>query len=130
MVSACDEFITLSWASPGNTGGSHILGYILEKRKKGSNLWSVVNATDELIKGAFSCVSSRFELMLFGEVGGDVVVVVSLHPEKTYAVKDVVAGLEYEFRVSAINLSGVGEFSSPSEFVFARDPKSEWSRLS
>ncbi|XP_049436939.1 immunoglobulin-like and fibronectin type III domain-containing protein 1 [Epinephelus fuscoguttatus] len=93
VVSASDDCINISWASPTNTGGSRILGYILEKRKKGSNLWSVVNAMDELIK------------------------------EKNYAVKDVVAGMEYEFRVTAINLSGVGEFSNPSEFVFARDPK-------
>ncbi|XP_063321071.1 immunoglobulin-like and fibronectin type III domain-containing protein 1 [Pelmatolapia mariae] len=93
VVSAFDDCINLSWAPPSNTGGSRILGYILEKRKKGSNLWSVVNANDELIK------------------------------EKKYAVKDVVSGMEYEFRVTAINLSGAGEFSSPSEFVFARDPK-------
>ncbi|CAJ1084767.1 immunoglobulin-like and fibronectin type III domain-containing protein 1 [Xyrichtys novacula] len=93
VVSAFDDCINISWDSPSNKGGSRILGYILEKRKKGSNLWTVVNASDELIK------------------------------EKKYAVKDVVAGMEYEFRVTAINLSGVGEFSSPSEFVFARDPK-------
>ncbi|KAK2897384.1 hypothetical protein Q8A73_013764 [Channa argus] len=93
VVSTYDNCINLSWAPPSNTGGSRILGYILEKRKKGSNLWTVVNAMDELIK------------------------------EKTYAVKDVVAGMEYEFRVTAINLSGVGEFSNPSDFVFARDPK-------
>uniref|UniRef100_A0A3Q3NNZ4 Immunoglobulin like and fibronectin type III domain containing 1, tandem duplicate 2 n=1 Tax=Mastacembelus armatus TaxID=205130 RepID=A0A3Q3NNZ4_9TELE len=93
VVSAYDHCINLSWASPSNTGGSRILGYILEKRKKGSNLWTVVNANDELIK------------------------------ENKYAVKDVVAGMEYEFRVTAINLSGAGEFSNPSEFVFARDPK-------
>ncbi|XP_047462187.1 immunoglobulin-like and fibronectin type III domain-containing protein 1 isoform X2 [Mugil cephalus] len=93
VVSAFVNCINLSWSPPSNTGGSRILGYILEKRKKGSNLWTAVNAIDELIK------------------------------EKKYAVKDVVAGLEYEFRVSAINLSGPGEFSNPSEFVFARDPK-------
>uniref|UniRef100_A0A8D0DDP3 Immunoglobulin like and fibronectin type III domain containing 1, tandem duplicate 2 n=1 Tax=Sander lucioperca TaxID=283035 RepID=A0A8D0DDP3_SANLU len=93
VVSAYDECINISWALPSNTGGSRILGYILEKRKKGSNLWTVVNAMDEIIK------------------------------EKKYAVKDVVAGMEYEFRVTAINLSGVGESSNPSEFVFARDPK-------
>lgn len=40
-------------------------------------------------------------------------------------MKDVVVGMEYEFRVSAINLSGVGEYSNASDFVFARDPKSE-----
>lgn len=61
---------------------------------------------------------------------------ISLHPaesylcpntptEKQFAVKDVVEGIEYEFRVSAINISGSGEPSPPSEFVFARDPKSE-----
>ncbi|XP_040908463.1 immunoglobulin-like and fibronectin type III domain-containing protein 1 [Toxotes jaculatrix] len=93
VVSAYDDCINLSWASPSNKGGSRILGYILEKRKKGSNLWTVVNTKDELIK------------------------------EKKYAVKDVVAGMEYEFRVTAINLSGAGESSNPSEFVFARDPK-------
>lgn len=48
------------------------------------------------------------------------------HTGKGYAAKDVVEGIEYEFRVSAINNSGAGEFSSPSEFVFARDPKSRW----
>ncbi|XP_071332945.1 immunoglobulin-like and fibronectin type III domain-containing protein 1 [Trachinotus anak] len=93
VVSAYDDCINLSWASPSKTGGSRILGYILEKRKKGSNLWTVVNAMDELIK------------------------------EKKYSVKDVVAGMAYEFRVTAINLSGAGESSNPSEFVFARDPK-------
>ncbi|XP_068561293.1 immunoglobulin-like and fibronectin type III domain-containing protein 1 [Cebidichthys violaceus] len=93
VVSAYDDCVNISWTSPNKTGGSRILGYIIERRKKGSNLWTVVNAMDELIK------------------------------EKKYAVKDVVAGMEYEFRVTAINLSGVGEFSNPSEFVFARDPK-------
>ncbi|XP_037539779.1 immunoglobulin-like and fibronectin type III domain-containing protein 1 [Nematolebias whitei] len=93
VVSAFNDCVNLSWVSPANTGGSRILGYILEKRKKGSNLWTAVNASEEIIK------------------------------EKKYAVKDVVEGMEYEFRVSAINLSGAGEFSNPSEFVFARDPK-------
>lgn len=50
---------------------------------------------------------------------------IALPTEKKYAVKDVVEGIEYEFRVSAINISGSGEPSPPSEFVFARDPKSE-----
>uniref|UniRef100_A0A665WF64 Immunoglobulin like and fibronectin type III domain containing 1, tandem duplicate 3 n=1 Tax=Echeneis naucrates TaxID=173247 RepID=A0A665WF64_ECHNA len=93
VISTSDDCINLSWDSPSKTGGSRILGYILEKRKKGSNLWKVVNAMDELIK------------------------------EKKYAVKDVMAGMAYEFRLTAINLSGAGEFSNASEFVFARDPK-------
>uniref|UniRef100_A0A3Q2P6U5 Immunoglobulin-like and fibronectin type III domain-containing protein 1 n=1 Tax=Fundulus heteroclitus TaxID=8078 RepID=A0A3Q2P6U5_FUNHE len=88
VVSAFSDCINLSWSSPANTGGSRLLGYILEKRKQGSNLWTVVNAPDEIIK-----------------------------------VRDVVDGMEYEFRVCAVNLSGAGEFSNASEFVFARDPK-------
>lgn len=93
VVSAFKDCINLSWSPPANTGGTNILGYNLEKRKKGSNLWGPVNPPEEMIKA------------------------------KGFAVKDVVEGMEYEFRVSAINNSGAGEFSTPSEFVFARDPK-------
>uniref|UniRef100_A0AAZ3RPH7 Immunoglobulin like and fibronectin type III domain containing 1, tandem duplicate 1 n=1 Tax=Oncorhynchus tshawytscha TaxID=74940 RepID=A0AAZ3RPH7_ONCTS len=85
VVSAFKDCITLTWNPPSNTGGTNILGYNMEKRKKGSNLWSPVN------------------------------------PE--FGVKDVIEGMEYEFRVAAINNSGAGEFGTPSEFVFARDPK-------
>uniref|UniRef100_A0A3B3WRJ1 Immunoglobulin like and fibronectin type III domain containing 1, tandem duplicate 3 n=1 Tax=Poecilia mexicana TaxID=48701 RepID=A0A3B3WRJ1_9TELE len=92
-TNAFNDCINISWSSPSSTGGSRLLGYILEKRKQGSNLWTCVNAPDEIIK------------------------------EKKYAVKDVVEGIEYEFRVCAVNLSGAGEFSNASEFVFARDPK-------
>ncbi|KAJ8395357.1 hypothetical protein AAFF_G00033420 [Aldrovandia affinis] len=93
VVSAFKECINLSWTGPTNTGGTSILGYTLEKRKKGSNLWSTVNPAEELIK------------------------------ENAYEVKDVIEGLQYEFRLSAINFSGAGESSTPSEFVYARDPK-------
>uniref|UniRef100_A0A8C4DU97 Immunoglobulin like and fibronectin type III domain containing 1, tandem duplicate 1 n=1 Tax=Dicentrarchus labrax TaxID=13489 RepID=A0A8C4DU97_DICLA len=93
VVSAFKDCINLSWSPPANTGGTNILGYNLEKRKKGSNLWGPVNPPEEMIK------------------------------TKGFAVKDVVEGMEYEFRVASINNSGAGEFSTPSEFVFARDPK-------
>ncbi|XP_071351208.1 immunoglobulin-like and fibronectin type III domain-containing protein 1 [Trachinotus anak] len=93
IVSAFKDCINLAWSAPSNTGGTNILGYNVEKRKNGSNLWSLVNPPDEPIK------------------------------EKKYAVKDVVEGIEYEFRVSAINISGAGEPSPSSEFVIARDPK-------
>ncbi|KAK5872080.1 hypothetical protein PBY51_012812 [Eleginops maclovinus] len=93
VVSAFKDCINLSWVPPSNTGGTSIHGYSLEKRKKGSNLWSPVVPAEGFIKG------------------------------KGYGVKDVVEGIEYEFRAAAINDSGAGEFSVPSEFVFARDPK-------
>ncbi|XP_034061604.1 immunoglobulin-like and fibronectin type III domain-containing protein 1 [Gymnodraco acuticeps] len=93
IESAFKDCINLAWYAPTNTGGTDILGYNIEKRKKGSNLWGFVHPADQPIRG------------------------------KTYACKDVVEGLEYEFRISAINISGAGEASAPSEFVFARDPK-------
>nr|XP_020486337.1 immunoglobulin-like and fibronectin type III domain-containing protein 1 [Labrus bergylta] len=93
IVSAFKDCINLAWSAPTNTGGTNLFGYNIEKRKNGSNLWSQVNPPDQPIK------------------------------EKKYAVKDVVEGIEYEFRVSAINISGAGEPSTPSEFVIARDPK-------
>uniref|UniRef100_A0A8C6LUF7 Immunoglobulin like and fibronectin type III domain containing 1, tandem duplicate 1 n=1 Tax=Nothobranchius furzeri TaxID=105023 RepID=A0A8C6LUF7_NOTFU len=96
VVSVFKDCINVTWSPPSDTGGTSILGYNLEKRKKGSNLWGLVNPPNEMIKGS-KC-----------------------------AVKDVVEGMEYEFRVSAINNSGAGEYSTPSEFVFARDPKSRW----
>ncbi|XP_062329492.1 immunoglobulin-like and fibronectin type III domain-containing protein 1 [Osmerus eperlanus] len=92
VVSAFKDCINLAWSPPSNTGGTKILGYNLEKRKKGSNMWSPVNI-GETIK------------------------------ETHYSVKDVQEGAAYEFRVTAINLSGPGEPSPPSETVFARDPK-------
>lgn len=48
VVSASKDCITLSWAPPTFNAGSRILGYSLEKRKKGSNLWGSVG---DLIKG-------------------------------------------------------------------------------
>ncbi|KAL0978795.1 hypothetical protein UPYG_G00175310 [Umbra pygmaea] len=93
VVSAFKDCITLTWIPPSNTGGTGILGYNMEKRKKGSNLWTPVNTSDNIIK------------------------------EKEVSVKDVIEGTAYEFRVAAVNNSGAGEYGAPSEFVFARDPK-------
>ncbi|XP_072539453.1 immunoglobulin-like and fibronectin type III domain-containing protein 1 [Salminus brasiliensis] len=93
VVSAFKDCINLTWLPPTNTGGGSIVGYNIEKRKKGSNLWSQVNPPDEPIR------------------------------EKRYAVKDVMEGAEYEFRVVAINTCGPGEPSAPSDCVFARDPQ-------
>ncbi|XP_077428646.1 immunoglobulin-like and fibronectin type III domain-containing protein 1 [Vanacampus margaritifer] len=85
------ECISLTWCAPCDTGGTKIVGYNLEKRKKGTNYWSLVNQ------------------------GGPI-------KESRYEVKDVFEGAEYEFRVSAINLSGPGEASNPCDTIIARDP--------
>ncbi|XP_034545040.1 immunoglobulin-like and fibronectin type III domain-containing protein 1 [Notolabrus celidotus] len=92
VVSAFKDCINLAWSPPCDTGGTKIVGYNLEKNKKGTNYWSLVNQ------------------------GGPIT-------DTKYAVKDVFEGAAYEFRVSAINLSGAGDPSLPSDTVVARDPK-------
>lgn len=51
VVTAFKDCINLSWTPPSDTGGTSILGYNLEKRKKGSNLWGPVNPPEEMIRG-------------------------------------------------------------------------------
>ncbi|XP_034388193.1 immunoglobulin-like and fibronectin type III domain-containing protein 1 [Cyclopterus lumpus] len=91
VVSAFKDCINLAWCPPCDTGGTKIVGYNLEKNKKGTNYWSLVNQ------------------------GGPIT-------DTKYAVKDVFEGAAYEFRVSAINLSGAGDPSIPCDTVIARDP--------
>ncbi|XP_026536662.1 immunoglobulin-like and fibronectin type III domain-containing protein 1 [Notechis scutatus] len=88
--SANKDAITISWSAPHKIGNSRILGYRVEKRKKGSNFWTSV--TDLPIT------------------------------DRKYTVNGLKEGLQYEFRVAAINNSGVGEASAPSEAIYARDP--------
>nr|XP_030856738.2 immunoglobulin-like and fibronectin type III domain-containing protein 1 [Gorilla gorilla gorilla] len=43
ILSASSQGITLTWAAPRGPGSAHILGYLIERRKKGSNTWTAVN---------------------------------------------------------------------------------------
>ncbi|XP_059509248.1 immunoglobulin-like and fibronectin type III domain-containing protein 1 [Stegostoma tigrinum] len=45
ILSSSNKSITVSWTPPHNTGSSRIIGYIIEKRRKGSNIWSAVTDT-------------------------------------------------------------------------------------
>ncbi|XP_073708683.1 immunoglobulin-like and fibronectin type III domain-containing protein 1 [Garra rufa] len=92
VVSAFKNCINLTWTPPEKDGGTKILGYQLEKRKKDTNQWVSLNSVKDLIQ------------------------------DLTYAVKDVSEGSEYEFRVTAINISGPGEPSAPSAMVCAKNP--------
>ncbi|XP_078139501.1 immunoglobulin-like and fibronectin type III domain-containing protein 1 [Centroberyx gerrardi] len=91
VVSAFKDCINLTWSAPCDTGGTKIVGYNLEKHKKGTNYRSLVNQEGPI-------------------------------KDTKYAVKDVFEGAAYEFRVSAVNLSGAGEPSIPCDTVFARNP--------
>ncbi|XP_017553307.1 immunoglobulin-like and fibronectin type III domain-containing protein 1 [Pygocentrus nattereri] len=92
VVSAFKNCINLEWTPPTKDGGTELLGYLLEKRKKDTNQWVALNPANEPIKAL------------------------------KYAVKEVSEGSEYEFRVSAINASGAGEPSRPSLMVCAKNP--------
>ncbi|XP_056316397.1 immunoglobulin-like and fibronectin type III domain-containing protein 1 [Danio aesculapii] len=92
VVSAFKNCVNLSWTPPEKDGGNKILGYQIEKRKKDTNQWVTLNPVKDPIKGL------------------------------KYGVKDVSEGSEYEFRVIAINASGAGEPSPPSEMVCAKNP--------
>ncbi|XP_032369259.1 immunoglobulin-like and fibronectin type III domain-containing protein 1 isoform X3 [Etheostoma spectabile] len=92
LVSASKTCIKLTWTPPEDDRGVPIIGYQLEKRKKDTNQWIALNAVNEPIE------------------------------DVNYAVKDVTEGSEYEFRVSAINESGSGDPSPPSEMVCAKNP--------
>uniref|UniRef100_A0A8D0AHT3 Immunoglobulin like and fibronectin type III domain containing 1, tandem duplicate 2 n=1 Tax=Sander lucioperca TaxID=283035 RepID=A0A8D0AHT3_SANLU len=90
VVSAFKDCINLTWCPPCDTGGTKIVGYNLEKNKKGTNYWTAGN----------------YQITKYIK----------------FAVKDVIEGAAYEFRVSAINLSGAGHPSLPCDTVNARDP--------
>lgn len=65
VVSAFKDCINLSWSPPANTGGTNILGYNIEKRKKGSNLCGQVNPPDQMITGySFIHRSSMFDYVM------------------------------------------------------------------
>uniref|UniRef100_A0A8C6IXD6 Uncharacterized protein n=1 Tax=Melopsittacus undulatus TaxID=13146 RepID=A0A8C6IXD6_MELUD len=85
IVSASRDTITISWKAPQKSGSSRIVGYLVQKRKKGTMTWLPVNNVPIL--------------------------------EMTNLKK----GLQYEFRVAAVNAAGTGDASEPSKPVFARD---------
>ncbi|XP_041278675.1 immunoglobulin-like and fibronectin type III domain-containing protein 1 isoform X2 [Onychostruthus taczanowskii] len=90
IISASRDSITISWKAPCKTGTSQIMGYIVQKRKKGTVTWLPVNNVP--VK------------------------------DKKLKVSSLKKGVQYEFRVAAVNAAGTGQPSDPSEPAFARDP--------
>ncbi|CAN8200023.1 unnamed protein product, partial [Coccothraustes coccothraustes] len=90
IISASKDTITISWKAPSKTGTSQIMGYIVQKRKKGTVTWLPV--TNVPVK------------------------------DKKLKVTSLKKGVQYEFRVAAVNAAGTGQPSDPSEPAIARDP--------
>ncbi|NXG59506.1 IGFN1 protein, partial [Hemiprocne comata] len=89
IVSTSRDTITISWKVPRKTGSSRIVGYVVQKRKKGSVTWLPVNKVPTA--------------------------------DKQLKVSNLKKGLQYEFRVAAVNAAGTGDASEPSQPVFAQD---------
>ncbi|XP_010583058.1 PREDICTED: immunoglobulin-like and fibronectin type III domain-containing protein 1 [Haliaeetus leucocephalus] len=93
IVSASRDTITICWKAPRKTGSSRIVGYIVQKRKKGTMTWLPVNNVPIA--------------------------------DKKLKMTNLKKGLQYEFRVAAVNAAGIGDASEPSQPVFARDSTSQ-----
>ncbi|NWI88994.1 IGFN1 protein, partial [Pitta sordida] len=90
IVSATRDTVTISWKAPRKTGTSQIVGYVVQKRKKGTTTWLPV--TNVPVK------------------------------DKKLKVTNLKKGVQYEFRVAAVNAAGTGDASDPSQPICARDP--------
>ncbi|NXM99019.1 IGFN1 protein, partial [Sylvia borin] len=90
IISTSRDTITISWKAPRKTGASQIMGYIVQKRKKGTVTW--LPATNVPVK------------------------------DKKLKVTSLKKGVQYEFRVAAVNAAGTGQPSDPSEPASAQDP--------
>ncbi|NXX15953.1 IGFN1 protein, partial [Podargus strigoides] len=89
IVTASRNTITICWKAPRKTGSSRIVGYIVQKRKKGTMTWLPVNNVPVA--------------------------------DKKLKMTNLKKGLQYEFRVAAVNAAGIGDASEPSKPAFARD---------
>lgn len=124
MVSASKSCIKLTWTPPVDDRGVPIIGYQLEKRKKDTDQWIALNSLNEPIEGLLQ------QLVVKTQLAAQLHFFLTLWiSDVSYAVKDVTEGTEYEFRVSAINESGSGDPSPPSEMVCAKNPNSKWLTL-
>lgn len=73
--------IDIQWKPPANNGGSPVKSYVVEKKEKGSAIWSEA-----------------------GKTSGT-----------TFSANNLKPGVEYEFRVIAVNEAGPSDPSDPTD---------------
>uniref|UniRef100_A0A8C3S4Y5 Titin n=1 Tax=Chelydra serpentina TaxID=8475 RepID=A0A8C3S4Y5_CHESE len=92
------DSITISWEPPKYDGGSSINNYIVEKRDTSTTVWHIVNS------------------ILWVKLNKTAI------PDTKFKTTGLEEGLEYEFRVYAENIVGIGKASKVSECYTAHDP--------
>uniref|UniRef100_A0A1I8IQH6 Ig-like domain-containing protein n=1 Tax=Macrostomum lignano TaxID=282301 RepID=A0A1I8IQH6_9PLAT len=85
--------LPLSWKPPKSDGGNPVVGYLVEKRQKGVDLWEKVGMGVPTTERLAHIINSG-----------------------------LVENREFEFRVSAVNAAGPGEPSKATQPVLIRDP--------
>ncbi|NIG60022.1 immunoglobulin superfamily member [Pontoporia blainvillei] len=68
------EAVTITWNAPTQDGGAPVLGYIVERRKKGSNLWVPVNqdpiqGTKYTVDGLLEDTEYEFRVIAVNKAG-------------------------------------------------------------
>ncbi|MBZ3868933.1 Immunoglobulin superfamily member 22 [Sciurus carolinensis] len=68
------ETVTITWNAPAQDGGAPVLGYIVERRKKGSNLWVPVNkdpvqGTKYTVDGLLEDTEYEFRVIAVNKAG-------------------------------------------------------------
>ena len=89
------DYITVKWNPPKNNGGASIEGYWLEVQDTDNIRWRKVQRAPITKPPMAKC---------------------------NYCLTDVMDGIEYRFRVAAVNAAGPGPMSEASEYALASDP--------
>ncbi|XP_077902485.1 immunoglobulin superfamily member 22 isoform X3 [Ictidomys tridecemlineatus] len=134
------ETVTITWNAPTQDGGAPVLGYIVERRKKGSNLWVPVNkdpvqGTKYTVDGLLEDTEYEFRVIAVNKAGPGQ----PSMPSSSVVAKDPVKppGLVQGLHVSDSSNSSISlgwqepiEGDPPSGYILemrAEDSK-EWSK--
>ncbi|XP_026971018.1 immunoglobulin superfamily member 22 [Sagmatias obliquidens] len=134
------EAVTITWNAPTQDGGAPVLGYIVERRKKGSNLWVPVNkdpiqGTKYTVDGLLEDTEYEFRVVAVNKAGPGQ----PSMPSSSVVAKDPVKppGLVQGLHVSDSSNSSISlawlepaEGDPPSGYILemrAEDTK-EWSK--
>ncbi|KAM5224369.1 immunoglobulin superfamily member 22 isoform 4-T4 [Hipposideros larvatus] len=140
------EAVTITWNAPTQDGGAPVLGYIVERRKKGSNLWVPFNKDPiqeppGLVQGLHVSDSSNSSISLAwrepaeGDPPSGYILEMRAEDSKEwskctkipisgtcYTVGGLTERQKYFFRIRAVNEAGVGEPVELDDGVRAMPP--------